>query len=918
MPRKFLCNLITVILLLISIQSVQAQKKAINYSTYKEWPVISGEKLSDDGKYIMYSLGNIYMGIKLILKSTESPWSKEIMNCRSEMSTFCRNSLMAIVKLDNDSLAIFQLGESTVKYMTEIANYEVVGLGNKSFLIYSKKEEPNNIFIKDLDSEMEKSFVGIKKYFFSEEGKLLLLVKGKGRQNSDTSQLILLNLALSEEKIIWEGVGTIENIAFNNNGKKFLFISTTQINSSRNSNVIWCYSTNSEKAKVVISDSALSNNNNLYIVNGGLRFLEDDDKIIFRTKRENKFIKEVSPKKSSGSPEIWNYKAPFLANDQIQQDLQERSHTTFLDIRTKKMLVITAENEDTIAIRNNFVLICKPGDGNQWESNWNKLTRPSYYVFSLINGSKTVVSRYMEEAGMSNIELSPRGKYVIYYDVTDKCYHSLNTETNTNKCITDEIETPLYNQDYDEPGFPRPFPYDFSKNSWGQNDSWVLLYDHYDIWQVDPSGEKHPVNITNGYGQIHKTIFRITNENTTITDNTCLNLYAFNTDSKNSGFFRKYINTKGDPQLLTMGPYLYTIPPTGETTKTKYVIFPETNLPEQPFIKAKNCDQYLVRRSSVNNAPNLYTTKKFKDFIQLSFLQPECDYNWMTSELVHWNDDNNKKNTGILYKPKNFDPSKKYPLIFYCYEKLSDGLNQYLIPQLRFGDLSITYYVSNGYLVFLPDIDFTIGNPGLSIINTVGSAAKYLYTLPFVDSSKLGIQGISYGGYVVNYLITHTNIFCAAASSAGPTDLVSGYGSIAGDGHSFQHLYENGQTRIGGTLWEKPNSYIENSPIFYVDKIQTPLLIMHNKKDGNVPWNQGIELFTGMRRLQKKVWLLQYENGAHGIGGEEAFDFSIRLSQFFDYYLKNEDPPIWMTTVSSSSPKENESDLTLDKSGTQP
>ena len=204
--------------------------------------------------------------------------------------------------------------------------------------------------------------------------------------------------------------------------------------------------------------------------------------------------------------------------------------------------------------------------------------------------------------------------------------------------------------------------------------------------------------------------------------------------------------------------------------------------------------------------------------------------------------------------------------------------------------------MSNGYLVFDPNIYYKTGEPGQSAYNSVVSAAKYLASMPWVDSAKMGIQGQSWGGYQVAYLITKTNLFKAAGAGAPVANMTSAYGGIRwGTGLNRQFQYEKTQSRIGATLWERPDLYLKNSPLFSADKINTPVLIMHNDADGSVPWYQGIEFFTALRRLNKKVWMLQYNGEDHNlVERKNRKDLSLRLSQFFDYYLKGAPPANWI------------------------
>jgi dipeptidyl aminopeptidase/acylaminoacyl peptidase len=303
-----------------------------------------------------------------------------------------------------------------------------------------------------------------------------------------------------------------------------------------------------------------------------------------------------------------------------------------------------------------------------------------------------------------------------------------------------------------------------------------------------------------------------------------------------------------------------------------------------------------------SNAPNLCyhnnTPEINREWMPLSDINPQqADYNWGTAELFKWKSYTGKESEGIIYKPENFDPKKKYPMISYFYEKLSDGLYGYIPPSPTPSRLNISFFVSRGYVVFAPDISYTTGHPGNDAYNYIVSGVRAIVKLGYVDSTKLGLQGQSWGGYQTAILVTKTKLFAAAWAGAPVANMTSAYGGIRwGSGLNRQFQYEKTQSRIGATLWEKQNLYLENSPLFHLPNVTTPMVIMSNDADDAVPWYQGIELFTAMRRLNKPVWLLVYNNEAHNlIERKNRKDIQIREQQFFDWKLKGEKPAAWLT-----------------------
>jgi dipeptidyl aminopeptidase/acylaminoacyl peptidase len=199
--------------------------------------------------------------------------------------------------------------------------------------------------------------------------------------------------------------------------------------------------------------------------------------------------------------------------------------------------------------------------------------------------------------------------------------------------------------------------------------------------------------------------------------------------------------------------------------------------------------------------------------------------------------------------------------------------------------------------VFTPDIPYEIGYPGESAESAIVPGVLSLIEKGIANPKKIGIQGHSWGGYQVCHLVTRTNLFACAEAGAPVANMFSAYGGIRwGSGMSRQFQYEKTQSRIGGTIWDKPLQFIENSPVFWADKVKTPLLMLHNDQDGSVPWYQVIEMYMALRRLNKPVWLINYNGEDHGLGRlPNKKDWAVRLQQFFDHYLMDAPAPKWMT-----------------------
>ncbi|HEX8059671.1 MAG TPA: prolyl oligopeptidase family serine peptidase, partial [Cyclobacteriaceae bacterium] len=403
-----------------------------------------------------------------------------------------------------------------------------------------------------------------------------------------------------------------------------------------------------------------------------------------------------------------------------------------------------------------------------------------------------------------------------------------------------------------------------------------LIYDRYDIWSFDPNGARAPINLTK-VGRQEKTVFRYIKldiEERSIDPTKEMMLSAFNETTKQSGFYKLSLKD-GKLTKLVMDNYRFS-----------------------GGVKAALANQWLFTRENFREFPDVWTSDlNLAGMKKITEVNPQMkNYHWGTVELVNWISLDNVPLGGMLYKPEGFDPKKKYPMITYFYEKESDNLNAHIPPTPLRSSINRTTYVSDGYLVFVPDIVYKVGFPGESAYNAILPGVQSLVAKGFVDERNLGIQGHSWGGYQTAYIVTRSNLFKAAEAGAPVANMISAYGGIRWEtGMSRMFQYEHQQSRLGGSLWEKPMLYIENSPIFFADKIQTPMLLMANDNDGAVPWYQGIEMYMALRRLEKPVWMLNYNGEPHWpVKRENRMDFQVRMKGFFDHYLKGAPEPGWM------------------------
>jgi dipeptidyl aminopeptidase/acylaminoacyl peptidase len=316
-----------------------------------------------------------------------------------------------------------------------------------------------------------------------------------------------------------------------------------------------------------------------------------------------------------------------------------------------------------------------------------------------------------------------------------------------------------------------------------------------------------------------------------------------------------------------------------------------------PLTKAKAAETVVFTLSRFEEFPDLWVSDTtFKSLKKVSNANPQAsEYLMGRSELIEYVNTDGKRLKAILTRPENFDPNKKYPLMVYIYEELTTGLHTYNAPNVG-TSINIPRYVSNGYVVLRPDIVYETGYPGQSAEKCVIPAVQTVLAMGFIDPKRMAIQGHSWGGYQITYLVTRTNMFAAVEAGASVSNMISAYGGIRwGTGMSRAFQYEKTQSRIGAPPWDAPLQFIENSPIFWVKKVQTPYLTIHNDEDDAVPWYQGIEWFTAMRRLGKEAYMFSFNGEKHGLRDRSNMKYwTVHMDEFFDHYLLGKPRPEWM------------------------
>ena len=906
-------SLLFIISFLFSASFLFAQtKKPLDHSVYASWKTLSGQKISDDGLWASFEI-NPARGdgkLNIVNLATKKP------------EVFSRGK--GLVFSANSNFAFFRVSPPFEKI--------------RSLKIAKKKADDlpkDTLYIKSLTNETLVKHPNIKSFKAPEKKSDWLAVlfdkeppakpdtaknKVKSKIKKEGTKLLILNPAAKKEYLF-------ENVAdysASKNGAMFSF--TSQVKDSLDSCSVFVFDTQKEKAEKIFykqgfaktsvidekgeqvtflfsADTASVKNYNLYYwntksgkteclvdslnksmpkgwavsENAAPYFSQNGEKLYFGTaKRQRVEPKDTLLTEEKAVFDLWSYTDPYLQTQQLKElsNEKKRTYLAVYNFDDGKMLQLGNENlENIITLEkgNSDIYAAYTSKELAQLVSWDQSYTSYYVIDGKTGGKKLLLKNHSSQA-----RISPEGKYFLYYEPKDSCWYSMNIKEGTKLNLTKNIKAAFYNKDNDVPAAPSPR----GISGFTKDDEKVLIYDYYDIWVIDPNGDDKPYSLTNGYAEKKKTVFHYLNLDRDIDYidfEKPLLLKGFDKVSREESFWYVNANKNNEMTLLVQENFRFTNP-----------------------VKAKDADAVIWQKGNFKSYPEMYASNAdFKNPALLSETNPQQkEYLWGSVELVNWVSGAGDPLEGLLYKPENFDPSKKYPMLIYFYERNSDNINNHPIPSPSRSTINIPYFVSNGYIVFVPDIIYKVGYPGQGAYDCIVSGALAMINKGFVDKNAIGIQGQSWGGYQTAYLITRTNMFAAAGAGAPVSNMTSAYGGIRLEsGMSRMFQYEKEQSRIGATLWEKPMRYIENSPLFFADKVETPLLMTHNDNDGAVPWQQGIEYFSALRRLNKPVWMISYNGDEHNLKAESwgnRVDLSIRLAQFFDHYLKGKPMPKWM------------------------
>jgi dipeptidyl aminopeptidase/acylaminoacyl peptidase len=935
------CILILLVLPL-ALTSAGAAKKPLSYDAYDGWRTIQGAQLSRDGAWLVYALvpqdgdGEL-VALNLETNSTyRSPRGKQpTITADGKFVVFTIAPLKADVdkaKKDKkkaeeqpkNALGIMDLATGQVTTVERVKSFDV-GEDAGAFIAYlmepplkkpeekkdeakaeeakkepeaqpeakptakageekkdeakkeEKKKEPgNDLVVRELASGKETKIAEVADYVWNKPG--TWLAYGVSSKTPESDGAFALEAATGRTVALLKGLGNYKNLTFDEKGQQIAFTSDRddyKAEKSASKLYYWAAPAGASSpaagaielvpaaVKGLPAGQAVSEN-------GTLRFSKDGGRLFFG-------IADAPKPRPKDAPEpvkvdIWNWKDPFLQPMQKAQADEDRKKTLMcvvhLGPKSKTFVQLATPDVPDIALSEDAKVALGSSDLPyrqlvSWDQGYEDV-----YVVNVNDGSKKKVL----EKSASGARLSPGGGWLYYYrsDGDDWYAHRIADGKTFN--LTAKIGVSFADETHDSPNDPYPY----GAAGWTDGDKALLVYDRYDIWEISPDGAKSRM-VTNGMGRRDKIVFRyprLDPDRKTVPVNEPIVLMAANDVTKATGFFRANLSTPGDPARIVM--------------KDKTLA---------GLQKAKNADFYVHSEQRFDEFPDLWASgPDLAAARKVSEANPQqAEYLWGRAERIEYTNGDGKILPAVLIKPEDFDPSKKYPLMVYIYETEAVGLHRYYAPAPG-TNINFTRYVSNGYVILSPDIVYEVGYPGPSSVKCVIPAVEKVLAMGFIDPERIGIQGHSWGGYEISYLITQTNLFAAVEAGASVVNMTSAYGGIRwGTGMSRAFQYEKTQSRIGAPLWSRVLQFLENSPLFWVERIQTPYLTIHNDEDDAVPWYQGIEFFSALRHLGKEAYMFNFNGEKHGLRQRENQKYwTVHLDEFFDHFLLGKPKPEWM------------------------
>lgn len=862
--KSFLSRIIFLIFVLVAcpLTGQVKQKKNLQESDYHLWHTLQSDKISENGKWISYKLAYPNGQDTLFIKNTQT--HKQYVFPQGTNGNF--NAEESFAYIDKKGLQILTLKSGEIKTIARVTQYQYTK--NKKYIItYSKTADPI-LEIKTTSGQTLMKINNVQQYKIAPQENAVLF------SADHNIGFISLNKEILKTMIIENASTPFYNLIWQNNSNAVAFLQKG-VDSEQNS--LFFYQLNDNKLIKLEPEKLINFPADFTIsptVSTKLSISNDGHRIFFGIKKRESNEKAID----TTGVQVWNASDKLLypQQEEIGQWEKVAKLALWWPFENKfKQITNNQLPKVILAAEQKFALTFNPA---QYEPQYKQQGDIDLYLVNLTTGDSTRI--LTKHSGNKNhTVISPKGNFVTYFKDQKWWVYDIRKKVHFNCSLN--IHQPLLDQDFNAAGEVPPYGF----LGWTKNDDSFLLYDRFDIWEVTPDGKKAN-RLT--HGREKNIQFRLAKQFYDIVKTANYDsFYTFEIDLGNDLFLEAKSNDES-------GYFIW-----NKISGEKPMVF--NAMRNNYLMKSEQGESYAFQQQHYDKPPSLWfkKDKKSKAKLIVQSNKQQEDFYWGNAEKIQYSNAKGIPLTGTLFYPANYEPSKKYPMIVKIYELKMYESNQYINPSLyEDTGFNVTNYTSEGYFVLCPDIIYEIGNPGISATDCVVAATKAIIEKGIVQKDKIGLIGHSFGGYEANFIITQTNLFATAVSSAGVADLTSWYLTMGWNtGTPEIWRFENQQWRMGKSLFEDKTAYSRNSPMEHVTNIQTPLLSWTGKEDRQVHWYQSIEFYLALRRLNKEHILLVYPQEKHVIRNpKNQKDLSKHIKQWFDYYLQNQSIPSWDTT----------------------
>lgn len=829
----------------------ERQKKQLTEKEYDKWGNLTVKAMSNNGKWVSYTMTYPNKKDTLFLQHTEDNVKYSFPSARDGL--FKNEEGFAYLK--SDTLLIQSLRTAKTQIIPEVKQYDFSAEG-KYWLVWHTN---NQLVIKnDKETTVEK-LENIISYTFNEASQTVMYCQ----KDNDSYKVGCIELIAYNHFTVTTGSAVFHRWIWEEQGKGIVFFKENDL----------LYYRLKDKKLLTLTAEKLQNEG-FKIVTGSLaplRIATDGKKVFFSVASTSM----SEPNEDSGV-EVWKGNDnPLFSVQQELKQLNRKVAVWFPEEGRFSLITNDMLLRHRLSGLQDYAVLSNP---HQYSLEPFYYEKVDYYLKNVKTGEEKLLLK-KQSHDSNQLCFSPLCNSFLYY--RDTQWWLYNPEKDKTTCLTKGIKT---HWDNTSKNTPSQFEV-HGVAGWSEDGKSVLIYDANDIWKIALDGNGG-TRLTQG--KENEKIYRIAREP--------------HQPASNSDYDRE------TRLVLDLSKELVLEVKSPVDWKTGYAIYHPKSGTKEWVYEARYCNaiekrghHYIYCSQTFSESPKLHywNSQKKKGKILYASNPQQAEYFYGKSELVHYTNSDGSRLKGALFYPANYDASKQYPMIVHIYEQQSQRVHRYQNPTLlNYEGFNVSHFTLKGYFVWLPDIEYKIGNPAVSANECVSSAVKAIIASGKIDPNRIGLMGHSFGGYETNFIITQNHGFAAAVSGGSVSNTLHHYFNRSANNIHKNEMwrYESQQYRMGTSFYQSKENYLTNWPIRYADSIKTPLLLWAGKNDKVVPFEQSVSFYMALRRLRLKTLLLAYPNEDHTISNSKnQIDLTQRITAWFDYYLKEENKNSWIS-----------------------